>query len=143
MQYAYANAQTWTCKCTWLDLTWLISFFNLQLDLVLLFFCTWSLGSKWPLSPLGNSLLLKSELVPIHKWRVYFSRPSHLFISLKSVQGLAQVLDNTALAHYEVKARYPLTVLIPFFLLDIIMHAPCICLIFYIQIFMLAWCSCT
>ena len=28
----------------------------------LIFLCTWSPRGEWPLSPLGNSLLLKSEL---------------------------------------------------------------------------------
>ena len=69
-------------------------------------FCTWSSGGEWPLSPLGNSLLLKTELIPIHDLQVYFPRLSHLHIPLKSIQGLAQVilLDSTTLAHYEVEA---------------------------------------
>ena len=38
----------------------------------LIFLCTWSPGGEWPLSPLGNSLLLRSELVPIQDCQVYF-----------------------------------------------------------------------
>ena len=46
-------------------------FTYLSLTFILLFY-TWSRGGEWPLSPLGNSLLLRSELVPIHERRVYF-----------------------------------------------------------------------
>ena len=64
----------------------------------LIFLCTWSSGGEWPLSPLGNSLLLRSELVPIQDCGVYFPRRSYRLIPLKSIQRLAQVLDCTALA---------------------------------------------
>ena len=93
-------------------------------------FCTWFSGGEWPLSPLGNSLLLKTELVHIHDCRVYFSRLSHWHIPLKSIQELAQVilLDSTALAHYEAVARHnPLQVLVISFILYIVMHEHAIC----------------
>ena len=65
------------------------------------------------LSPLGNNLLFRSELVPIHEWRVYLPQPSHRSIPLKSGRGLAQVLDSITLVHCKVEARYvPLQVLI-------------------------------
>ena len=63
-------------------------FLSLTCNLILLF-CTLSPEGEWPLSPLGNSLLFWSELVPIHEWRVYFPWPSHRSIPLKSGQGLA------------------------------------------------------
>ena len=93
------------CKCTWLSFL----FFSLTCFSL---FCTWSLGGEWPLSPLGNNLLLRSELIHIHEWWVYFPRPSHRSISLKFGRELAQVLDSTALAHCKLEARYvPLQVL--------------------------------
>ena len=64
-----------------------------------IFLCIWSLGGEWPLTPLGNNLLLRSELVPMQDCRIYFPWRSYLLIPLKSVQGLAQVLVITALTH--------------------------------------------
>ena len=45
-------------------LTLYVSFFTWNLILLVY---TWSLGGERPLTPLGNSLLLRSELVPIHE----------------------------------------------------------------------------
>ena len=53
----------------------------------ILLLCAWSPGGEWPLSPLGNSLFLRPKLVPIHKWRVYFSWPSHRSIPLNFVSS--------------------------------------------------------
>ena len=106
-----------------------LTFISLSLTYILIF-CTWSPRGEWPLSSLGNSLLLRSKFIPIHKWRVYFLQPSHHSIPLKSGQGLAQVLDSTSLAHYKVEARYvSLQVLIFFFSFPyMIMHAGLLCI---------------
>ena len=32
--------------------------------------CIWSSRGEWSLSPLGDSLLFRSKLVPIHEWQV-------------------------------------------------------------------------
>ena len=144
LKYAYADAHTWLMQ---VHLTFLSLSLTCNLN-----FCSWSFGGEWPLSPLGNSLLLRTELVPIHECWVYFPRPSHWPIPLKSGQGLAQVilLDSTGLAHYEVDAQYvPLQVLV--ILLFILVHNYawtcymhlCTCYISYFQIFLYAWFSCT
>ena len=99
-KYAYADAYTWLYASAF-DFTYLF----LSITWILLF-CTWSPGGEWPLSFLGDSLLLRFEFVPMHEWRVYFSWPSHRSIPLKSVRGLAQIIDSTALAHCEEEARY-------------------------------------
>ena len=54
----------------------------------------------------SNSLLFRSKLIPIYGWWVYFPRPLHRSIPLKSGWGLTQALDSTALTHCEVEARY-------------------------------------
>ena len=56
-------------------------------------------GGEWHLPPLGNSLLFMTELVPIQDCQVYFPQRFHQLIPLKFIQGLAQVLDCTTLAH--------------------------------------------
>ena len=95
----------------------------------ILLLCTWSFGGEWPLSPLGNNLLLRSELVPIHEWWVYFPWPSHWIVLLRFGRGLAQVLDSIALAHCELEARFVyLQVIIIFSFLYIIMHAGFLCI---------------
>ena len=55
---------------------------------------TWSSGGKWPLSPLGNSFLFKTELVPIQDCLVYFPQCSYRLILVKFVHGLTQVTWN-------------------------------------------------
>ena len=103
----------------------------------ILLLCTWSPRGEWPLSPLGNSLLLRSGLIPIHEWWVYFPRLSYQSIPLNFSRELIQVLDNTAMAHYKVEARYvSLQVLIVYSFSYMIMHANalylCICFISYL-----------
>ena len=47
---------------------------------LLSFLYTWSTGGEWPLSPLGNSLLFRTELLRIQDCRVYFpDSPTDLF----------------------------------------------------------------
>ena len=108
----------------------------------LIFPCTWSPRSELPLSPLDNSLLFKTELIPIQDCRVYFSQRSHRRIPLKSVQGLAQILDSTALAHASWVYTMPHVVARYVFLasshnfypsLDMIIHAYAICIYSYIS----------
>ena len=53
----------------------------------LIFLYTWSPRGQWPLSPLDDSLLLRSKLVPIRERRVYFLRPSYWSIPLKFGRG--------------------------------------------------------
>ena len=105
------------------------SFFNLHLTHLYLV-----PEGEWPLSPLGNNLLLKSELVHIHEWRVYFSRPLHRPIPFKSGWGMAQVLDSTALVHYDVEPQYiSLQVLIIFSFSYIIMYVDALCIYAYVS----------
>ena len=64
MRYLNIHMQMLRLEFMQIHLTLLISFFNLQLDLALLYLVP---RGEWPLSLLGNSLLLKSELVPIYE----------------------------------------------------------------------------
>ena len=92
------------------------------------------LGGEWPLSSLGNSLLFRSKLISIHKWRICFPRPSYRSIPFKSGQGLAQALDSTVLAYCELEAQYvPLQVLIIFSFPYLVMHADALCIYVYVS----------
>ena len=84
--YAYENAYTKSCSCPWLyNLYFPFTLFNIHRRyvlpslgcLLLSFIRTWSPRGKWPLSPLDNSLLFKTEFVPIRDCRVYFPRLSY------------------------------------------------------------------
>ena len=68
--------------------------FILNLSLIN-FSISWSPGSSWPFQLLGNSLLFRTELVPIKECRVYFPRPPHRSIPLNFNPGLAQVSWNS------------------------------------------------
>ena len=63
----------------------------------LIFLCTWSLGGEWPLSPLDNSLLFKTELVPIKDCRVYFPRHSYQLIVIHKLKRDIIFAYNTPL----------------------------------------------
>ena len=88
LKYAYASVPHWLMQVH-------LTFLSLSLTWNLIFY-TWSPRDEWPLLPLGNSLLLRTKLVPIHEWQTYFSRSLYRSIPLKSGLGLAQVLDSTA-----------------------------------------------
>ena len=127
MRYLEVHMQMLVLDFMQVYLTLFISFFNLLLDLAPLYLVP---GGEWPFSLLGNSLLFRSELVPIHEWRIYFPWPSHWSISLKTGQGLAQALHSTALAPLRVEAQY-VSLASSYNIhssLDMIIHAYAICI---------------